>query len=318
MPPRNHAGKRGSTGGSCNTTESDVHEFQRQQKALLNFETRNEEGQAQQALRLVAFSEAITGASPPRGKAMNDSSSLGGVSSLNTVHTSSVILVDGEKSEAGGSKDFITLEKAASGAEAQQKGHPAVKLLEEKARKPSGPPAQHYIGTPSPSVQASPRGGPRGGQVRQVAGVRQGAPKEDGAATSSSEGEVGDPEGQRTPESDGERGAPPPGLTDSCGTYDLSLWINLANGQQVQPPQHPPPVQGPQNLGSSLAAPAAPQPPQGFPVVPQLGTPAPLAAAAQPQAQNLAWQQPPGYQSPFSYLQQPAAPHQVPDFLQQQ
>ena len=214
----------------------------------------------------------------------------------------------------------MTLEKAASGTEALRAGHPAVKQLGEKTeknRKPSGPPAQHYIGTPAPSVQASPRGGPRGGQVRQGK-AKLGAPKEDGAATSSSEGEVGDPEGQRTPESDGERGAPPPGLADSCGTYDLSPWINLTNGQQVQPPQHPPPVQGPQNLGSSLAAPAAPLPPQGFPVVPQLGTPAPLAAAAQPQAQNLAWQQPPGYQSPFSYLQQPAAPHQVPDFLQQQ
>ena len=129
MPPRNHAGKRGSTGGSCNTTESDVHEFQRQQKALLNFENRNEEGQAQQALRLVAFSEAITGASPPRGKAMDDAASLGGVSSLNTIQTSSAILVE---SEAAGSENFVTLEKAASGTEAQRAGHPVVKQLGEK------------------------------------------------------------------------------------------------------------------------------------------------------------------------------------------
>ena len=192
---------------------------------------------------------------------MDGAASLGRTSSLNTIQTSSAILVE---SEVSGSEEYVTLEKAASGTEALRTGHPAVKQLGEKTdknRKPSGPPAQHYIGTPAPSVQASPRGGPRGGQVRQGK-AQLGAPKEDGAATSSSEGEVGDPEGQRTPESDGERGAPPPGLADSCGTYDLSPWINLTNGQQVQPPQHPPPVQGPQNLGSSLAASCVRLPPQ--------------------------------------------------------
>ena len=56
MPPRNQAGKRGTTGGSCNTTQSDLLAFQKQQKELLKFENRNEEGQAEQALRLVAFS----------------------------------------------------------------------------------------------------------------------------------------------------------------------------------------------------------------------------------------------------------------------
>ena len=41
MPPRNQAGKRGKTGGSSNTTQSDVQEFQRQQKEFLKFENRN-------------------------------------------------------------------------------------------------------------------------------------------------------------------------------------------------------------------------------------------------------------------------------------
>ena len=54
-----------------------------------------------------------------------------------------------------------------------------------------------------------------------------GAPKEDGAATSSSEeAEVGEPEGQRTPESDGERGAP----RHACGCA-LSRW-GLARRQR--------------------------------------------------------------------------------------
>ena len=81
MPPRNHAGKRGTTGGSCNTTQSDVQEFQRQQKEFLKYENRNEEGRAEQALRLVSFSEALTEASLPRSKAMDDAASLGGTSS---------------------------------------------------------------------------------------------------------------------------------------------------------------------------------------------------------------------------------------------
>ena len=121
MPPRNQAGKRGKTGGSCNTTQSDVQEFQRQQKEFLKFENRNEEGRAEQALRLVSFSEALT-ASLPRSGAMDDAASL---SSVNTIHTSSVILVGSEPSES----EYVTLEKAASGTEAIRAGHPASKEL---------------------------------------------------------------------------------------------------------------------------------------------------------------------------------------------
>ena len=174
---------------------------------------------------------------------MDDAASLGDTSSLNIIQTSSAILVE---SEVSGSEEYVTLEKAASGTEALRAGHPAVKQLGEKAdknRKPSGPPAQHFIGTPASSVQASPRGGPRGRQVRQGK-AQVGAPKEDGGATSSSEeAEAGEPEGQQTPESDGD--APPPGLADSCGTYDYSPWINAVNGQQAPPPAHPPPAQSP-------------------------------------------------------------------------
>ena len=91
---------------------------------------------------------------------MEDTASLGGTSSLNTIQTTNAILVE---SEASVSEEYVTLEKAASGTEALRSGHPAVKQLGEKTdknRKPSGPPAQHFIGTPASSVQASPRGGP--------------------------------------------------------------------------------------------------------------------------------------------------------------
>ena len=97
MPPRNQACKRGKAGGSSNTTQSDVQDFQRQQKEFLKFENRNEEGRAEQALRLVSFSEALTEASLPRSGAMGDAASL---SSVNTIHTSSVILVGSEPSES--------------------------------------------------------------------------------------------------------------------------------------------------------------------------------------------------------------------------
>ena len=109
-----------------------MQEFQRQQKEFLKYENRNEEGRAEQALRLVSFSEALTEASLPRSKAMDDAASLGGTSSLNTIQTSSAILVE---SEAAGSEEDVTLEKAASGTEAQRAGHPAVKQLGEKTDK---------------------------------------------------------------------------------------------------------------------------------------------------------------------------------------
>ena len=64
MPPRNQARDRGKAGGSNNTTDSDVQEFQRQQKEFLKFENRNEEGRAEQALRLVSFSEALRSLTP--------------------------------------------------------------------------------------------------------------------------------------------------------------------------------------------------------------------------------------------------------------
>ena len=76
MPPRNNAGKRGTTGGSADTTQSDLLAFQRQQKELSKFEGRCEEGQAAEALRLVVFSQAISDASLPRRKAVDDAAEV--------------------------------------------------------------------------------------------------------------------------------------------------------------------------------------------------------------------------------------------------
>ena len=137
-----------------------MQEFQRQQREFLKFENRNEEGRAEQALRLVSFSEALTEASLPRSKAMDDAASLGGTSSLNTIQTSSAILVE---SEAAGSEEYVTLEKAASGTEALRAGHPAVKQLGEKTdknRKPSGPPRAALHRHPCPLRPSLSKGRP--------------------------------------------------------------------------------------------------------------------------------------------------------------